>query len=60
MLKLALDYAKSLNLTKVMLGCLNNNEASIKTIMKCGGKFTESKINPNEQKLNIYWIGLHN
>jgi predicted acetyltransferase len=37
MLHMALSYAKSLGLRKVMLGCYANNVASIKTIEKCGG-----------------------
>lgn len=58
MLKLALDYAKTLNLKKVMLGCKSNNIASQKTIVKCGGKLTEQKPYVDGTPVNIYWIDL--
>ncbi len=68
MLKMALIYAKTLGLQKVMLGCFSDNIASIKTRVKCGGVLTETKmysgdqglkIHTAEEKLvNIYWICL--
>lgn len=56
MLILALKYAKSLNMKKVMLSCYADNIASIKTIIKCGGIFTESKIFIDGKPMNVYWI----
>ncbi len=67
MLKMALIYAKTLGLQKVMLGCFSDNIASIKTIVKCGGILTETKVYsgyklniPDLQGkiVNIYWIEL--
>ncbi|KNY29439.1 GCN5-related N-acetyltransferase [Pseudobacteroides cellulosolvens ATCC 35603 = DSM 2933] len=56
MLKMALEYAKSLSLNRVMLGCYADNIASIKTIVKCGGKLTESKQYVDGKQMNVYWI----
>ncbi len=66
MLKMALIYAKTLGLQKVMLGCFSDNIASIKTIVKCGGILTETKMylggqglkihEAQEKLVNIYWI----
>jgi predicted acetyltransferase len=58
MLKMALEYARSLNLKKVMLGCYTDNIASIKTIIKCGGILTESKPYVDGRLMNVYWIGI--
>lgn len=57
MLKMALEYAKSLNITKIMLGCYKANIASIKTISKCGGILTESKFHDGKP-VNVYWIDI--
>ena len=58
MLKLALAYAKSLGLEKVMLGCYTDNTASFKTILKCGGVLTETKPYADGKPMHIYWITL--
>jgi predicted acetyltransferase len=67
MLNIALKYAKSLGLKKVMLGCFSDNIASIKTIEKCGGVLTETKVYSGDKlnmpdlqakTVNIYWIEL--
>ena len=58
MLKLALDYAKSIGLNKVMLGCYADNASSIKTINKCGGVLTETKPYADGKPMNVYWIAL--
>lgn len=58
MLMLALKYAKSLNFTKVMLGCYTDNIASIKTIIKCGGILTESKEYIDGTSMNVYWVDI--
>jgi predicted acetyltransferase len=68
MLKMALEYTKTLGIEKVMIGCFSDNIPSIKTIEKCGGVFSETKILPNdnlinlhvenEKSVNIYWIDL--
>lgn len=56
MLNLALAYAKSLGLTRVMLGCYSSNSASIRTIAKCGGVLTETKPYLDGKPMQIYWI----
>jgi len=58
MLALALDYARSLRLSKVMLGCYSDNIASVKTIVKCGGVLTETKPYADGKPMNVYWIEL--
>jgi predicted acetyltransferase len=66
MLKMALEYTKSLGIEKVMIACFANNIPSIRTIEKCGGVFTETKtlsnvgfdiLSEEEGKfINIYWV----
>ena len=57
-LKMALAHAKSIGLTRVMLGCYSDNLASIKTIEKCGGVLTETKPYADGKPMNVYWIAL--
>jgi len=67
-LKMGIEYAKSLGIKKLMLGCFSDNLPSIKTILKCGGKLKETKIfsgsqffkipEKQEKLVNIYWIDL--
>jgi len=56
MLRLGLEYAKSLNINKVMLGCYSDNIPSVRTIEKHGGELTETKRYPDGKPLSIYWI----
>ena len=58
MLRMGLEYAKSLNINKVMLGCYSDNIPSIRTIEKCGGELSETKRYPDGKPVNIYWIDL--
>lgn len=58
-LKLGLEYAKSLGLKRVMLGCFTSNTASIKTIIKCGGVLTESKSYVDDIPMYVFWIELN-
>lgn len=44
MLKLALGYCRSLGIASAMLGCYTDNEASIRTIERCGGARTQEKV----------------
>jgi len=62
-LKMGLEYTKSLNIEKVMIGCFSDNIPSIRTIEKCGGvlsetkHYTEGDIPYADGKLiKIYWI----
>ena len=59
MLELALGYAKTIGLSCVMLGCYSDNEASIKTILKCGGVLDETKPYADGKSMNVYWISLY-
>ena len=56
MLKLGLEYVKSLNIEKVMIGCFSDNIPSIKTIIKCGGLLSETILYTDGQLVNIYWV----
>ena len=63
MLKMGLEYAKSLSIEKVMIGCFSDNIPSIRTIEKCGGILSETKQYTNGnipyvdgKFINIYWI----
>lgn len=57
-LKMALAHAKSIGLSRVMLGCYSDNLPSIKTIEKCGGVLTETKPYADGKPMNVYWIVL--
>lgn len=59
MLQLALAYAKEkLGLSRVMLGCYTDNEGSNRTILRCGGKLTETKPYTDGKPMHVYWIDL--
>ncbi|MEL7608068.1 MAG: GNAT family N-acetyltransferase [Bacillota bacterium] len=58
MLELALDYARSIPLLKVMLGCYADNMASIRTLLKCDGVLKEVKSYLDGKPMHIYWIDL--
>ena len=67
-LKMGIEYAKSLNMEKLMIACFSDNIPSIRTITKCGGVLSETKLyadgqlvnipNSEEKLVDIYWIGL--
>ena len=59
MLKMALPYCKEIGLDKVMITCIDSNEASEKTICSCGGVY-ESTIYEPDEKVNLkrFWISL--
>ncbi len=58
MLGRALEYARTLGLTKVMLACHATNVASAETIVTCGGVLAEVKEHPDGTLRNVYWISL--
>lgn len=58
MLQLALEYSRKLGLTEVMLSCGSGNEASRKTILKCGGKLEKEALDRDGKPFQIYWITL--
>lgn len=57
MLKRCLRIAKKEGLTRVLITCADTNEASRKTILKCGGVY-ENTVYYEEDKENLerYWI----
>ena len=67
-LKMGIEYAKSLNIEKLMLACFSDNIPSIKTIIKCGGVLSDTKPytdgqlvnipNSEEKLVNVYWIDI--
>jgi len=67
-LKMGIEYAKSLNIGKLMIACFSDNFPSIKTIIKCGGVLTEAKpytdklflntADEEEKIVNIYWVDI--
>ncbi|MCL2011903.1 MAG: GNAT family N-acetyltransferase [Cystobacterineae bacterium] len=67
-LKMGIEYAKSLNIEKLMIACFSDNIPSIKTIEKCGGVLSETKPytggqpinipNSEEKIVNVYWIDI--
>lgn len=58
MLKLALAYARSLGLSRVMLGCYSDNLPSKKVIETCGGVKTATKPYTDGKPMDLYWIEL--
>jgi predicted acetyltransferase len=58
MLKLALEYCKTIGLKKVLLTCNKSNIASAKTIMKCSGAFENEEKQSDGELLQRYWIEL--
>jgi predicted acetyltransferase len=58
MLKMGLEYVKSLNIEKVMVSCYADNIPSIRTIEKFNGMLSETKLYPDGKLINIYWINL--
>lgn len=59
-LLLGLDYAKSvIGLKRVLITCVNTNEASRKTILACGGKFENELYDSSDNTImQRYWIEL--
>ncbi|MGM9531295.1 GNAT family N-acetyltransferase [Intestinibacter sp.] len=55
-LKMAVEYAKSINIDHVMLACYKENEASRKIILKCGGDLEKEFIHTDGKVVQVYWI----
>lgn len=59
MLKTALPKCKELGIDKVLITCIDNNEASRKTILANGGQYESTVYEPEEKLfLERYWIVL--
>ncbi|MEG1972544.1 MAG: GNAT family N-acetyltransferase [Oscillospiraceae bacterium] len=57
MLRLALEFAKSLNMDKVLITCNKENTASAKTILHNGGILEDERENDGHT-VQRYWIDL--
>lgn len=55
MLTLALDECRKLGILRVLITCNDDNAASAKTIMKCGGVM-ENKVSCDGVPMRRYWI----
>ncbi|MBQ8162723.1 MAG: GNAT family N-acetyltransferase [Clostridia bacterium] len=59
MLSLALEECRRLGLLDVLVCCIEENEGSRRTILKCGGKFEKKVFEPDMQVwIERYWIHL--
>ncbi|AKJ40142.1 hypothetical protein A9239_11195 [Methanosarcina sp. A14] len=58
MLKMTLEYARKIRLSKVMLACYKDNEASSKIIQKYNGIFEKEILHSNRKIVQVYWITL--
>ena len=58
MLRYALDKCREIGLNKVLITCLENNIASEKTIISCGGVFEKTIFDDKNYQANLkrYWI----
>ncbi|MEQ8157004.1 MAG: GNAT family N-acetyltransferase [Clostridiaceae bacterium] len=56
MLQLGLEYCKTMGLDKVMLSCYEDNEASRKTIVKCGGVLEREFVYSDGKTVQVFWI----
>ena len=59
MLRLALPKCRELGIEKVLITCLQGNEGSRRTILKCGGVYESTVYSAEEgESFERYWIGL--
>ena len=58
MLSHGLDFARSIGLKRVMLGCYSDNVPSKRTIEACGGVCVQTKPYTDGKPMNIYRITL--
>ena len=57
-LGLALEHARGLGLSRVMLSCYADNEGSRRTILHWGGKKERERVYTDGKTVEIYWIQL--
>lgn len=57
-LQMALARARSTSLTRVMLCCNATNEASRRTILRCGGVREKTFVHSDGNAVEVYWIDL--
>ena len=59
MLKMALSYCREIGLKKVLITCVETNEASKKTILSNGGVCENTVFEPNKKEdIQRYWVEL--
>lgn len=61
MLQMALERCRGMHMDRVLLGCLEDNVASVKTIEKCGGKLENivcMATDGKQTRVRRYWIDL--
>ncbi|MBQ7639190.1 MAG: GNAT family N-acetyltransferase [Clostridia bacterium] len=59
MLKQSLGFCRKIGIKRVLITCLNHNEASRRTILSCGGVYESTVYEPDEgEYLERYWIDL--
>ncbi len=59
MLRQAVDECRKMGMDKVLVSCVSTNEASRKTILKCGGVFDSTYYYfATDQTIEKYWITL--
>ena len=59
MLRQGLAYCREIGLTRVLISCKPENEASRRTILTCGGVYENTVFEPDRQiELQRYWIDL--
>ena len=59
MLRLALQRCRDMGIDRVMISCVDTNEASRRTILKCGGVFYSTYYySAADQTIEKYWIAL--
>jgi predicted acetyltransferase/tRNA A22 N-methylase len=58
MLRLGLKYCCHLGINRVMVSCYQDNEASKKVILKCGGVLEREYLHREGKIVQIYWITL--
>ncbi len=57
-LRLSLEFARSIGLKQVMLVCDKSNRASRRTILANGGVLERECVHPDGEPIEIYWITL--
>jgi len=60
MLESVLPYCKTLGIHSVLITCLEDNEASRRTILKNGGIYEDTRISDENEHLQRYWIEIGN
>lgn len=55
-LRLGLEYCEKIGLEKVMLACYKENEASRRTIIKCGGTLEKEFLHTDGRIVQLFWI----